>query len=135
MPRSPYADLWERLITNTHEPENDQACWIWNGGNTCRYGYGRLNVYCAGRTHTISAHVAAHVWVKNSPATVDEFMTAYRAFRASRLELDHLCVESGCINPDHTEPVTQLENTRRRDARRWGLYQSQMAFSSATLTA
>lgn len=122
-----YADLWERLIANTHEPDNGQACWLWSGAKVCRYGYGRLNVYCAGRAHTISAHIAAHVWLKAGPASVQEFMSAYRAFRASRLELDHLCVNSSCINPDHLEPVTQLENTRRRDTRRWGLYQLPLA--------
>jgi hypothetical protein len=32
------------------------------------------------------------------------------------LELDHLCFNSACVNPDHLEPVTHLVNMRRR---RW----------------
>ncbi len=29
------------------------------------------------------------------------------------LEIDHLCRNRGCVNPDHLEPVTRLENLRR----------------------
>lgn len=29
------------------------------------------------------------------------------------LELDHLCRNRSCINPDHLEPVTRAENVRR----------------------
>lgn len=31
------------------------------------------------------------------------------------LVLDHLCKNRRCVNPDHLEPVTQLENNRRGD--------------------
>lgn len=30
------------------------------------------------------------------------------------LQIDHLCRNPACINPDHLEPVTQLENLRRQ---------------------
>jgi len=29
------------------------------------------------------------------------------------LELDHLCEQKSCVNPDHLEPVTHQENMRR----------------------
>ena len=29
------------------------------------------------------------------------------------LELDHLCRNHGCVNPDHLEPVTHAVNVRR----------------------
>lgn len=36
---------------------------------------------------------------------------------AEGLVLDHLCMQPGCVNPDHLEPVTHKENLRRaRDA-------------------
>jgi hypothetical protein len=34
------------------------------------------------------------------------------------LELDHLCSVRHCVNPDHLEPVTHVENIRRGHARR-----------------
>lgn len=32
------------------------------------------------------------------------------------LELDHLCMVTSCVNPDHLEPVTHAENLRRAAA-------------------
>jgi hypothetical protein len=32
------------------------------------------------------------------------------------LELDHLCRQKACVNPQHLEPVTHRENMRRRFA-------------------
>jgi hypothetical protein len=32
------------------------------------------------------------------------------------LQLDHLCKVRNCVTPDHLEPVTHAENTRRSDA-------------------
>ncbi len=32
---------------------------------------------------------------------------------AKDLQLDHLCRNHSCVNPDHLEPVTQAENMRR----------------------
>lgn len=34
------------------------------------------------------------------------------------LEIDHLCRNRGCANPEHLEPVTSSENTRRGH---WGM--------------
>lgn len=34
------------------------------------------------------------------------------------LDLDHVCTNTGCINPRHLEPVTKAEHARRTAARR-----------------
>jgi hypothetical protein len=34
------------------------------------------------------------------------------------LQIDHLCRNRKCVNPDHLEPVSSLENTRRGAPRR-----------------
>jgi len=38
------------------------------------------------------------------------------------LDIDHLCGNKGCINPEHLEPVTRSENVRRAIKRigQWG---------------
>lgn len=36
------------------------------------------------------------------------------------LEIDHLCSNPGCVNPEHLEPVTHLENVWRAVRRRGG---------------
>lgn len=41
---------------------------------------------------------------------------SYEAFKGDipeRLQIDHLCRNRKCVNPDHLEAVTQLENIRR----------------------
>lgn len=44
-------------------------------------------------------------------------MVSFEAFCgqiAEGLELDHLCFNPSCVNPDHLEAVTHKENLRRR---------------------
>jgi hypothetical protein len=66
---------------------------MWEG-STNGAGYG--TVWFRGRT--TSAHRA--VYIEHVGEIGD-------------LELDHLCGVRGCVNPDHMEPVTHLENRRR----------------------
>lgn len=69
-------------------------CWQWNAGCTS-FGYGKFSV---GR-RTVLAHRYAYEAMFGPVPT--------------GLQLDHLCRNPGCVNPDHLEPVTSAENVRR----------------------
>lgn len=69
-------------------------CWLWNL-RVGTAGYGMLGVM--GKTYL------AHRWhYEQAKGPIPE-----------GLKLDHLCHQKTCVNPDHLEPVTVRENTRR----------------------
>lgn len=70
------------------------GCWVWVGSKFSK-GYGQFRVgekrICAHRFSWERAHGAI----------------------PPGLQLDHLCRNTSCVNPDHLEPVTQSVNMRR----------------------
>jgi len=68
-------------------------CWEWPGH--LKEGYGR--VYFEGKQ--IEAHRASYI--------------SYRGPIPKGLQIDHLCRNRSCINPDHLEKVTKKENCLR----------------------
>jgi len=72
------------------------GCWIWQGTRDAG-GYGRRWSRTEGRVQ--NAHV---VFWEEIHGSVPE-----------GLDLDHLCRNRACVNPDHMEPVTRSENIRR----------------------
>ncbi len=70
-------------------------CWEWTA--SCQpSGYGQISI---GHDGTLLAHrVAWELLV--SPIPIG-------------MQLDHLCRNKRCVNPDHLEPVTWQENLRR----------------------
>jgi HNH endonuclease len=76
----------------------DGGCWIWIGAMSSS-GYGSFGVR-TGRGQ--SAHRHAYLTLVG-PA-------------GPGLDLDHLCRNRDCVNPDHLEPVTRMENVLRGDA-------------------
>ena len=82
------------------------GCWLWIGAKTGN-GYGQLSI--GGRRANGGRLVYAHrfayeMWVGPIP---------------EGKELDHLCRNRACQNPDHLEPVTRQENARRGDTGHW----------------
>lgn len=70
------------------------GCWEWQG-HIPSDGYGRI--YLEGRQWL--AHRASY--------------TAFSGPIPDGLNMDHLCRNRRCVNPEHVEPVTQSENLKR----------------------
>lgn len=88
---------WEERFWSKVYPCPWTGCWHWGAAIfAARGGYGSFTV----KKHlTRKAHVVAYeLLVGPVPAG---------------LILDHLCRVTCCVNPEHLEPVTLAENTRR----------------------
>lgn len=75
-----------------------------------------------------------HIWTANTTRTkkgYGEFWIGDRFYRAHRvayflangnidntLEIDHTCENTSCVNPEHLEQVTGVENLRRKKERK-----------------
>jgi hypothetical protein len=70
------------------------GCWLWTAGTRCN-GYGRFEMMGV----TYAAHRLSYMLCV-SPIP-------------DGLQIDHLCRNHGCVNPDHLEAVTPQVNTLR----------------------
>ena len=74
--------------------EKTDGCWLWKAYISTS-GYGQFTI---SRRHYPAHRVSYELLVGRIP---------------EGLEVDHLCRVRHCVNPDHLEPVTRLENIRR----------------------
>ena len=100
-PREVSERFWEQIDRN-----DPNGCWIWTGSHTAA-GYGRFLLPRdhwgdMKNWHGVYAHRFMWEW-ENGPIS-------------EGLQIDHLCKNHPCVNPDHMEVVTLLENIRRGDS-------------------
>lgn len=87
----------ERLRAKT-VPDEDTGCWLWTG-HVKKNGYGSMAIKDRGAWKTKVAH---RLWFEVAVGPIP-----------AGLDLDHLCRNRRCVNPDHLEPVTRSENLKR----------------------
>lgn len=96
-PFRPQAErFWEKVDFN-----GPNGCWLWTAGGS-KEGYG-------GFYPRHGLRVSSHRWA------YEQLVGPIPA----GLQLDHLCRVPAYVNPDHLEPVTNQENSRRGETGKW----------------
>ena len=95
----------DKPIRNTNATDEERfwakvdksgSCWLWTGARVSARGYGVFRL--DGRN--VVAHRVSYAW-------------AYGPI-PSGYEVDHMCFERGCVNPEHLRLLTHQENGQNR---------------------
>jgi len=81
----------EKFMSKVKKTDN---CWIWTAYKN-NLGYGR---FCINGITPLAHRISYEL---------------FKGYIPQGLELDHLCRNPSCVNPDHLEAVTHKENMRR----------------------
>lgn len=79
-----------------------KSCWIWTGATDGKSGgraYGRFYPTPIGKKEI---HVQSHVWAYKT--IIGEIPDGF--------ELHHFCRNGLCVNPFHTDPITESEHSK-----------------------
>lgn len=97
-PLPPEKRIWKFVEKKGPLPTNKPElgyCWVWKGAKHGK-GYGHFN--WSSRQKTMAHRAMWRILVGEIPES---------------LQLDHLCLNTFCVNPVHLEPVTNTENMAR----------------------
>lgn len=81
--------------------ESPSGCWEWNAAIDAA-GYGRFSVRIGPTRADYRMKLAHRVSYETFVGPIPD-----------GLDIDHLCRNRKCVNPEHLEPVTRSENLRR----------------------
>lgn len=84
--------------------EEGTGCWIWTGPTSGESGRGKNYPRMSLSGQTVAVHIVMY--------------TNEHGYVPGKKQVDHTCRHRLCVNPDHLELVTQLQNCRRRDQAR-----------------
>lgn len=96
-------DIRERILASVAivDAGYETPCWLWtlaDSGNGRGGGYPRMKL----NTRTCAAHKVSFV--------------NEHGYVPGNKQIDHRCKNRSCVNPDHLEMVSHIENQKRRDA-------------------
>jgi hypothetical protein len=96
-------EIREKILARVRIDENT-GCWLWTGPTSGDNGRGKNYPRMSLSGQTVAVHIV--------------MFTNEHGYVPGKKQVDHICRRRLCVNPEHLELVTQLQNCRRRDRAR-----------------